>query len=131
MFNFLVKSFRTAFNEMCTMYSMYNVQCTVYNVLCAMYCVQCTGFNVLCAMCSIQFTVHNVQCTMYSIRCIHECTVYKVLCTLHLLSEVSSPSSINSSYVIFMLMIPCSSHRVSIIFCWSNQLKSSGATRKL
>ena len=67
MFVFLVKSFRTAFNEMFTLYSINNVQCTVYNVLCAMYCVQCTGFNTLCAM----FTMYSVllQNTMYGVQC--------------------------------------------------------------
>ena len=53
---------------MSTLYIVYTVQCTLYNVHCTMYTVQCTLYNVHCTMYTVQCTLYNVHCTMYTIH---------------------------------------------------------------
>ena len=42
-------------------YTLYDIQCTAYNVRHTMYDIQCTTYNVL-------HTMYDVQCTTYDVR---------------------------------------------------------------
>ena len=60
-------------------YTMYTVQCTLYNIHCTMYTVQYTLYNVQCTMYTVQYTMYNVHCTIYTVQC----TMYSVQCTMY------------------------------------------------
>jgi len=52
----------------CTIYSMYNVQCTVCTMYSVQY-VQCTVYSM--------YNVQSTVCTMYSVQC-SVCTIYRL-----------------------------------------------------
>ena len=64
---------------MSVQYTVYSMQCTVYNVQYTVYNIQCTVHRVEYTVYSMQCTVYSVQYTVYSTQC----RVYSVQYTLY------------------------------------------------
>ena len=64
----------------CTLYSVYTVQCTEYNLLlhCTMYSLQSAEYKVQFTVYIVQRTDYNVRCTLYTAHWAE----YNLLCTL-------------------------------------------------